>query len=361
MRDTWWSEHYKKSNGYFGCETTRDAGKVTGVSECIRTPLAESRLTETDTWVYFEVKLLPKNIEDYYWNKLNVFTRWVEATKQTFILVFDPKFDPKPSIGDLVKDSLLGFDHALLGDPYWPYPTLFDIVANLQESAVWLIRDQVRAIEKDLPEPGTVPSPDYRNMHDIARHAIHVCETLDVAVQTIESVQMHYEKFLGSKPQQHDLALDQDLRAQLEFYRGFIANLRHRSTSNEKRLQNEIQLAFNTVAQHNAGTSVEIGRAAQIDSSAMKTIAFVTLIFLPPTFISSIFSMSFFQAGDGGGWGMSDNFWLYWVFAVPTTIATVLIWQYWHKFFPTADCSKLSTGANDPPAAVEMVEQKLPV
>jgi Mg2+ and Co2+ transporter CorA len=80
---------------------------------------------------------------------------------------------------------------------------------------------------------------------------------------------------------------------------------------------------------------VEIGRAAQIDSSAMKTISFVTLAFLPPTFISSIFSMSFFQCGEDNGWGMSNKFWLYWVFAIPTTIATVVIWQYWHKLLPS--------------------------
>ncbi|KAJ5333364.1 uncharacterized protein N7506_007147 [Penicillium brevicompactum] len=339
MRDTWWSTHYKKSNGYFGCETTRDAGQVTGVN----------------TWVYFEFKLLPKNMH-YYWTKLNVFTRWVEATKQTFILLFDPN----PSILETVPASLRGFNPALLGDPYWPYPILLDTVANLQEAAVWLIRDQVRDIEKVVPKPGTVPNPDYRRLHDIARHAIHVCESLDVAVQTIESVQMHYLKYTGSKPQHNDPAFDQDLRAQLEFYRGFIANLRHRSTSNEKRLQNEIQLAFNTVAQHNAGTSVEIGRAAQIDSSAMKTIAFVTLIFLPPTFISSIFSMSFFQAGDNNGWGLSSKFWLYWVFAIPTTIATVLIWRYWHKLFPTAGY-KHTSHEEDLPTALEVVEPKLTV
>ncbi|CAG8058175.1 unnamed protein product [Penicillium olsonii] len=357
MQESWWSDHYKKSNGYFGCETTRDAGKVTGVSMYMCAPLAEETLIGTDTWSYFEVKQVPENIDDYRWDKLNVFTRWIASTNQTFVVVFDLE----SAIRGPVTNSLLKLNSSHLGNPYWPYPVILDTVSNLQESAVWRIRDQVRAIEKNKPGPGTVPRPDYRKLHDIGRHAIHVCETLDVAVQTIESVQMHYLRFLDSKLDDGDSAVDQDIRAGLEFHQSFIANLRHRSTSNEKRLQNEIQLAFNTVAQHNAGTSVEIGRAAQIDSSAMKTIAFVTLIFLPPTFISSVFSMSFFQCGENDGWGMSNKFWLYWVFAIPITIATVVVWQYWHKLFPNKDYKSHVTRQDGSLSRAETVMPKLTV
>ena len=51
-----------------------------------------------------------------------------------------------------------------------------------------------------------------------------------------------------------------------------IGSLRYRSISNRERLQNEIQLAFNSVAQYDAGITVDIGRASQTDSAAMKTI-----------------------------------------------------------------------------------------
>ncbi|CAG7943111.1 unnamed protein product [Penicillium salamii] len=344
MREAWWSDHYRKSNGYFGCETTRKAGKMTGVN----------------TWSFFEVKQLPENMK-YYWDKLNVFTRWVASTKQTIVVLFDSE----STIRKLVTNSLLKFNPSLLEDPYWAYPTILDTVANRQESAVWLIRNQVRQIEKKLlvpgAIPGAVPKPNFRSLHNIGRHAIHVCETLDVAVQTIESVQMHHLRFLHSNPEVNDLAVDQDVRAELEFHRSFIANLRHRSTSNEKRLRNEIQLAFNTVAQHNAGTSVEIGRAAQIDSSAMKTIAFVTLIFLPPTFISSLFSMSFFQCGPDNGWGVSNKFWLYWVFAIPITVATGVVWQYWHNLFPNADYKPAPVRAAELPVRSESVMPKMTV
>ncbi|KAJ5404841.1 hypothetical protein N7465_006125 [Penicillium sp. CMV-2018d] len=310
MPEKWWSTSYKTSNGYFGCETTRQAGVVTGLN----------------TWAYFEIKHVHANLT-YDWIKLNVFTRWVASANQTFLLLFDPALSTRELILQSLSNSLLS--HSELRIPFWPYSHVFEIIAHLEEAAVWAIRNQVRAIEKET-NPGIARRPDYRKMHDIARHAIHVNENLDVSVQNIETILNHYALYMRSKREESYFGADEDIRNQMEFFRGYIANLRHRSASNEKRLQNEIQLAFNTVAQANAETSVEIGRAAQSDSSAMRTIAFVTLAFLPPTFISSIFSMSFFHGGDNG-WGMSNKFWLYWVVAIPTTIATVMIWQYWHK------------------------------
>jgi Mg2+ and Co2+ transporter CorA len=299
-------------------------------------------LTNVDIWAYFETKQTRADLK-YDWIKLNIFTRWVPSTNQTFLLLFDPIMPIRKSfLQTLSKLTLSG-----LSIPFWPYSHVLEIVADLQESAVWAIRNQVRAIEKE-GIPGTIPRPDYRRLHDIARHAIHVSESLDVSIQNIESILKHYNRYISTERSDSYFGADEDIHNRIESLRSYIANLRHRSTSNEKRLQNEIQLAFNTVAQANAttsveigraaqanaATSVEIGRAAQIDSSAMKTISFVTLAFLPPTFISSIFSMSFFQCGEDNGWGMSNKFWLYWVFAIPTTIATVVIWQYWHKLLP---------------------------
>jgi Mg2+ and Co2+ transporter CorA len=288
-------------------------------------------LTHVDIWTYFETKQTRADFE-YDWIKLNIFTRWVSSTNETFLLLFDATMPIRESFLQTLSKLTL----TELCIPFWPYSHVLAMVVDLQESAVWAIRKQVRAIEKK-GIPGTIPRPDYRRLHDIARHAIHVSESLDVSVQNIGSILKHYNVYMASKRNDLYFGADEDIYNQIETFQSYITNLRHRSTSNEKRLQNEIQLAFNIVAQTNAGTSVEIGRAAQIDSSAMKTIAFVTLAFLPPTFISSIFSMSFFQCGEDNGWGMSNKFWVYWVFAIPTTIATIILWQYWHKVFPNLD------------------------
>ena len=46
------------------------------------------------------------------------------------------------------------------------------------------------------------------------------------------------------------------------------------------------QKLYNFVAQAESSLSSRIAAAAGLDSSAMKTLAFVTTVFLPPTFVA---------------------------------------------------------------------------
>jgi Mg2+ and Co2+ transporter CorA len=185
--------------------------------------------------------------------------------------------------------------------------------------------------------PTTKPKPNYRLLHDISRHGIHVSETLGVATNTINSILENHKDFMTSI-----LNIDaksnnssKHIHQRLLFHKHMLNSLRHRSSSNKERLMNEIQLAFNTVAQYDSGISVEIGRAAQIDSAAMKTISFLTLTFLPATFVSTIFSMSFFNySPDYRAWTVSGQFWIYWAVAIPLTVVASVVWYYWHKAFP---------------------------
>ncbi|KAJ5774432.1 hypothetical protein N7457_009328 [Penicillium paradoxum] len=302
----WWSYYFRKGNGGFGCESTRHAGLTTGFN----------------TWSKFAVKMVEQDTR-FRWYHTNIFTRWLPSTKQTVVLAFDLD----PPVKERFLRAAMNPDETWLNDPFWVYPYLVEQIALTQEPAVWGIRDHVRGMETEAKPEGR-PQPDYRRLHDIARHAIHVNETLDVALKNLEHILTHHEDFMNLKPENACVA-SEDIHSRLRSWESFISNLRFRSISNEKRLQNEIQLAFNTVAQHDAGVTLEIGRATQIDSATMKTIAFVTLTFLPPTFICAIFSMSFFDYGSDSGWTMSSKFWIYWVFAIPTTVFTTLVWTYW--------------------------------
>lgn len=77
---------------------------------------------------------------------------------------------------------------------------------------------------------------------------------------------------------------------------------------------------FNLVTQQDATTSTTIAREAKADGAAMKMIAALTMVFLPGTFLSSVFSMSML---DGAKW------WLYVALAVPLTIVVVSSWWLW--------------------------------
>ncbi|KAF4967205.1 hypothetical protein FSARC_5212 [Fusarium sarcochroum] len=76
-------------------------------------------------------------------------------------------------------------------------------------------------------------------------------------------------------------------------------------------------------------TNVEIALATSQDSRHMRSIALVTMIFLPGTFFASIFSMGFFEwDGIDGAVAVSRYFWIYVVLAVGFTVLTVGVWWY---------------------------------
>ena len=60
----------------------------------------------------------------------------------------------------------------------------------------------------------------------------------------------------------------------------------------------------------------------------MKSLAVVTMVFLPGTFVATLFSMPFFD------WHGSENLsasglGIYWATAIPLTVVTLSIWIVW--------------------------------
>ncbi|KAK8066569.1 hypothetical protein PG997_013316 [Apiospora hydei] len=303
--DLWWTDHCKSSNGYFGCEVKRDAAGLLSIN----------------TWAYFEMKLVGQAAQ-YEWLKVNIFTHWVASSNQLSVLVFDAH----PSLSERIATSFPPLETEYRRDPFWAYTKLMDEVVRIEDVAVMAIRDYVRAVEKEAPQEK--PEPPYRFLHDISRHAVHVTETLDVAIETMDGMLSLHESVNAQVGNDDGW---QTVHGHLLFSQQLLKGLRWRSKANERRLQNEIQLAFHMVTQYDSGVSVAIGKAAKEDSAAMKTVSMLTLAFLPATFISSIFSMSFFKFDTDTGWTVSNNFWIYWAWAVPTTLITSALWYYWQK------------------------------
>ena len=258
----------------------------------------------------------------YYWSRFHVFTRYSYSTGQTGILLFDMKTFTPFEMQTRYRNGQLTY----LDDPFWVYNHLLKRIAPISECSVWSIRDQVRNMEKTA-------EPDYQRLHhDIARHAFHVTESLDATVNTLHHILNGHESLINPKRAStalcgKELAFEiwEDAHSQLAFFQNYLGNLRHRAVANEKRGHNEIAMGFNMGAQKNSAIAVE-------DSGTMKTLSLVTLTFLPPTFICAIFSMSFFNYADSG-WRVSGKIWIYWAFAIPTTLLTVLIWYVWSRTF----------------------------
>ncbi|EWC45153.1 hypothetical protein DRE_06041 [Drechslerella stenobrocha 248] len=83
---------------------------------------------------------------------------------------------------------------------------------------------------------------------------------------------------------------------------------------------------INITIAHNSGLAAN---AARRDSSFMKTIAIITLLFLPGTFVAAVFSMSMFTWESDGSVVVSRHLWLYFAIAVPLTLVVMIIWVLW--------------------------------
>ena len=60
----------------------------------------------------------------------------------------------------------------------------------------------------------------------------------------------------------------------------------------------------------------------------MKTIAALTMVFLPGTYIAAIFGMNLFNY-SAGSIHVSSRWWLYVAITIPMTILTIGIWWSW--------------------------------
>ncbi|KAF2728631.1 hypothetical protein EJ04DRAFT_556623 [Polyplosphaeria fusca] len=135
------------------------------------------------------------------------------------------------------------------------------------------------------------------------------------------------------------------LRERLTHLRTEHQGLLFEIACNQKIAQSQLQIVYNLVAQRDnrdnrnlAEISTEIAITTKDDSFAMRTIAIMSIIFLPGTFVASFFSMSMFnwQASKAEP-VVSSRFWIYWAVTLPLTIAVFLGWYIWLRTHRTND------------------------
>ena len=75
-----------------------------------------------------------------------------------------------------------------------------------------------------------------------------------------------------------------------------------------------------------AEESTNIAHETRRDSTSMKTIATLTMFYLPATFVCSFFGTNFFALNTNGGGGpifvVSELWWVYLAAAIPLTLLT---------------------------------------
>ena len=112
----------------------------------------------------------------------------------------------------------------------------------------------------------------------------------------------------------------------------------------KQRTQGLITLLYNLITGHDSHTnlriaaeSAKIAREARQDSTSLKIIAAMAMLYLPPTFVCSLFGTNLVALNTNMSQPalvVSRLWWLYIAFTVPLMILTVLgfvVWRRWRE------------------------------
>ncbi|VUC31918.1 unnamed protein product [Clonostachys rosea] len=104
---------------------------------------------------------------------------------------------------------------------------------------------------------------------------------------------------------------------QMETYDEYILYLKHRT----ERLSSVL---FTLLTHVDARAGISLASAAKRDSSSMKTVAIMTMAFLPATFFAALFAMPLLE-WDGSHM-IQKGFWVYWACTIPVTLLVFGLW-----------------------------------
>lgn len=219
----------------------------------------------------------------------------------------------------------------LINDPYILMDIVFEEMFKMLDRTSWIVGNIFGSIETQTlsmastPGKATTELPDdhFTGLHNLAKHTIFLRENCEAALTTLNDLQDSHKSRMRDHPHP-----SQKLTYQaLQYRRTLFQSTQCRLTSLDARMANIIQLSFHIVTQGDS-------RLMQSESQSMKTIAVMTLIFMPLSTIAAVFGTEFMKLQDEKPYHMtvSRDFWLLWVIAVPLTAIVVAVWYACYKY-----------------------------
>ncbi|CBF81981.1 hypothetical protein AN5394.2 [Aspergillus nidulans FGSC A4] len=259
---------------------------------------------------------------DFTWTRAGFFLRWPirSENRHNLTMVY---FGANMVYDRLTRLSCEAVKEGVIHDPMSLLVVVLHQLSARMDETVWNLSMVFGGIEsKALGLHRDRES--FTGLHNISKHIIYLQESSDAALETVKNLHHHHKDLSPSATEEERAAgnLTRRTMAQIE---AEFQTVRLRLRSLDRRMQNVIALSFHLVTQ-------EGNELIQADSSTMATIAFVTLVFLPITTVSTIFGSQFFNtAPDNASIEVSKDFWIFWVVSIPLTLAVLLGWSLWQR------------------------------
>ncbi|OIW26695.1 hypothetical protein CONLIGDRAFT_646845 [Coniochaeta ligniaria NRRL 30616] len=157
---------------------------------------------------------------------------------------------------------------------------------------------------------------------------------LEEQIKHMRQVSNTYAPYKSSASQGRSDGTDQllhQLETKCQFYRRWAMTYRDRTTGRINLLHHLATQQDNRLNQHISNVTTQVALQTQRDSASMFTLAVVTTIFLPPTFVAGVFGTPFFDTGVSSSLIVSHHFWIFPAVAVPLTVCVLGVWLWWFR------------------------------
>lgn len=214
-----------------------------------------------------------------------------------------------------------------------------------------MLKIERRLLDDPLPEliSLNVLRKDIQELHKIARSFILSENRASRNLSNVEKLLLDLKRLkLQTESHQDYFQLDSSLHERV--YDGFVSlresciTIIRRLKNRRERISNHIQLVRATHIHHRllggppADYHLQLynlradrdSQETRRDSTAMRTIATLTILFLPTTFLSSAFAIAASQSSTGlSTFAVSNMWWIYLLSALSLTLVTASIWIWY--------------------------------
>ncbi|KAF6751709.1 hypothetical protein DFP72DRAFT_906906 [Ephemerocybe angulata] len=212
--------------------------------------------------------------------------------------MFQTSPDPTLVLLCFIWHALYGWDEAL--------ESLYEHILSLENRVI-----------------STAHMPLTRELHVIRAHHLHYSSLLDDFKKNIDFIQETPTPFMTSTNYDEKLLTENErlLKRECKNLADEVARLKLMLHQQERRLKNVMNLVFSSVNITDSKYMREMTEAAVRDSAAMKQIAYLTMIFLPASFVAAVFGMNVAEINPGT-LGTIPH---YVAVAIPFTIFTIWV------------------------------------
>ncbi|KAK0667896.1 hypothetical protein QBC41DRAFT_394812 [Cercophora samala] len=199
---------------------------------------------------------------------------------------------------------------------------MYDLYMQLDIN-LWELRNIFQVEQKHfgyLSANPTLPLADidFSALHLLADYIIMLREGCHGLLTTVDAIVDHYQKYSTVE----DAVLRDKTYEAFKYRRRLVASTSERAATFEKRINNLTTLFFNHISQQDNAMLMK-------DSSSVKAIAVVTLVFLPVTTVATICGSEFFHTQSNGGIKMDSTAWIMFGLSAVLSVALLGTWRFY--------------------------------